>query len=420
MGPTSSDQPIHNAALDLVAGAQLPKLAASQSSLDHAHFGTVRNTPGQLANSPETLHLSPALTNSVADLSGAENVTENCSAAGDFELWLEGSTRSSAAPSVGSKRGATPDHCAFGSGIGQQPNRAKTNWTTDGDEPCTTSTTPAMVNDTNNIQHLHRPLTKVMRESSSLDHQCQNHRLSSAEPRTCMSERAGVGCLNFRPNADKIYATPSLSNKSALAGVDKGGGRSGWYSSCFDSHHDFHQSDKALHALLRTNEILRGSTKAVSQSYEVLYQSYRALLESHQVLNRAPPTFSQSISPSYEAPNERPLRSRRHRHPRASETKHRYNLRARSTVNIHNASMESGDEQSGIGRGSIAPSDADTNSEAGSRAVVLNEVAACREGDLTRRRWGKLDDKMLMAYKIENKSDAWIAKKLNRTVSAVT
>ncbi|KID83315.1 hypothetical protein MGU_09406 [Metarhizium guizhouense ARSEF 977] len=49
----------------------------------------------------------------------------------------------------------------------------------------------------------------------------------------------------------------------------------------------------------------------------------------------------------------------------------------------------------------------------------LSDTDKSRNVSVKRRRWSDLEERRLRAWKRENKSESWIASKLNRTVSAV-
>ncbi|EFY94049.1 Myb domain protein [Metarhizium robertsii] len=111
--------------------------------------------------------------------------------------------------------------------------------------------------------------------------------------------------------------------------------------------------------------------------------------------------------------------TQRHAQPRSIVSKRRYSLRKRPTP-LENGCEDSDDNPvSYMDKHCNGSDDGGIVSDENEDDDSLSDTDKSRNVSVKRRRWSDLEESRLRAGKRENKSESWIASKLDRTVSAV-
>ncbi|KJK74201.1 hypothetical protein H634G_10574 [Metarhizium anisopliae BRIP 53293] len=118
--------------------------------------------------------------------------------------------------------------------------------------------------------------------------------------------------------------------------------------------------------------------------------------------------------PSHTAVSNTP----RHAQPRSNVSKRRYGLRKRPT-SLENGCEDSDDNPVGnMDKHCNGSDDGGILSDKNEDDDSLSDTDKSRNVSVKRRRWSDLEERRLRAWKRENKSESWIASKLNRTNGA--
>ncbi|OAQ60947.1 hypothetical protein VFPPC_01985 [Pochonia chlamydosporia 170] len=108
-----------------------------------------------------------------------------------------------------------------------------------------------------------------------------------------------------------------------------------------------------------------------------------------------------------------------HAQPRSKISKRRYSLRKRPTP-LENGCKDSDDHSVGyMDKHCNGSDDGGILSDENEDDDSLSDMDKSGNMSVKRRRWSDLEERRLRAWKMENKSESWIASKLDRTVSAV-